>query len=199
MAKEAHTALAVDEVKRSQEHRVRNQRTQLVDSFLDFSQVYRSASASGRGRGLTVVLVDRAHDGLHDVSQTRGGRHRRALRVSATLSGSFGKSRSNEMAPCDYLFVFAQAHEEYRVPELRSIAELHGFQVGFDRYDTTEDLANAVKRPFMILRLEEEEHARRLANRCILIKYAQRPRPPRRVAHPHQVDLRILRTGVDLR
>jgi tRNA (guanine10-N2)-methyltransferase len=80
------------------------------------------------------------------------------------------ESRDQKMAPCDYLFVFAQAHEEYRVPELRSIAELHGFQVGFDRYDTTEDLANAAKRPFMILRLEEEEHARRLANRCILIR-----------------------------
>ena len=94
------------------------------------------------------------------------------------------ESRDQEMAPCDYLFVFAQAHEEFRVPELRSIAELYGFQVGFDRYDTTEDLANAVKRPFMILRLEEEEHARRLANRCILIKFAQRPGLPRHVAHP---------------
>ncbi|KAG8213883.1 tRNA guanosine-2'-O-methyltransferase [Butyriboletus roseoflavus] len=73
------------------------------------------------------------------------------------------------MAPSDYLFVFAQAHEEFRVPELRSIAELHGFQVGFDHY-ATEDLDNAVKRPFMILRLREEEHARLLANRCILIK-----------------------------
>lgn len=76
------------------------------------------------------------------------------------------------MAPSDYLFVFAQAHEEFRVPELRSIAELHGFQVGFDHYTTVEDLANAVKRPLMILRLEEEKHARLLANRCILIKYA---------------------------
>ena len=75
------------------------------------------------------------------------------------------------MALTDYLFVFAQAHEEFRVPELQSIAELYGFQVGFDRYPA-EDLASAVKRPFMILRLREEEHARLLANRCILIKYA---------------------------
>lgn len=79
-----------------------------------------------------------------------------------------------EMTPSDYLFVFAQAHEEFRVPELRSIAELYGFHIGFDHY-TTEDLANAVKRPFMILRLREVEHARLLASRCILIKYA-RPR-----------------------
>jgi hypothetical protein len=99
MAKEAHTALAVDEVKRSQERRVRKQRTQLVDSFLDFSQVYKSAPASGRSRGLTAVLVDRAHDGLHDVSQIRGGRHR-ALRVSEILltrsPRAFGKSRSKD-------------------------------------------------------------------------------------------------------
>ncbi|KAG9316557.1 tRNA guanosine-2'-O-methyltransferase [Chiua virens] len=76
------------------------------------------------------------------------------------------------MAPSDYLFVFAQVHEEFRVPELQSIAELHGFQVGFDRYQNTtpEDLASAVKRPFMILRLEKEEHAGLLAARCVLIK-----------------------------
>lgn len=79
------------------------------------------------------------------------------------------------MAPYDYLFVFAQAHEEFRIPELKSIAELHGFRIGFDHY-TTKDLADAVKRPFMILQLEEEEHAKLLVSRCILIKYAQRPR-----------------------
>ncbi|KAF8135476.1 tRNA guanosine-2'-O-methyltransferase [Boletus edulis] len=73
------------------------------------------------------------------------------------------------MAPSNYIFVFAQVHEEFRVPELRSIAELHGFQVGFDHY-TPEELVNAIKRPFMILRLEEEEHVKLLANRCILIK-----------------------------
>lgn len=79
------------------------------------------------------------------------------------------------MAPgSDYLFVFAQAHEEFRVPELQSIAELYDFQVGFDRYPA-EDLASVVKRPFMILRLAEEEHARLLANRCVLIKYAKGP------------------------
>ena len=94
MAKKAHTALAVDEVKRSQERRVRKQRTQLVDSFLDFSQVYRSAPASGGGRGLTTVLVDSAHDGLHDVSQVRGGGRHRTLACFGnplTRSESFWK------------------------------------------------------------------------------------------------------------
>lgn len=70
--------------------------------------------------------------------------------------------------PRDYLFVFAQSHDEFRIPELQSISELHGFTIGFRRYD---DLQGAVKRPFMILELEEEDHARLLAKRCILIRY----------------------------
>ena len=61
-----------------------------------------------------------------------------------------------------YLFVFAQVHEEFRIPELLSIAELHGFEV-------TLPLAD-VSRPFMIVELEDESHARILARRCILVK-----------------------------
>ena len=62
-----------------------------------------------------------------------------------------------------YLFVFAQVHEEFRIPELLSIAELHGFEV------TLPPLAD-VSRPFMIVELEDESHARILARRCILVK-----------------------------
>jgi tRNA (guanine10-N2)-methyltransferase len=68
----------------------------------------------------------------------------------------------------EYLFVFAQSHEEFRVPELLSISELHGFSIGFDRYANVLD--KAIKRPFMILMLDKEEHAHILAQRCILIK-----------------------------
>ncbi|KAG1732235.1 tRNA guanosine-2'-O-methyltransferase [Suillus paluster] len=68
----------------------------------------------------------------------------------------------------EYLFVFAQSHEEFRVPELLSISELHGFAIGFDRYASV--LEEAVKRPFMILMLDKEEHAKILAQRCIMIK-----------------------------
>jgi tRNA (guanine10-N2)-methyltransferase len=68
----------------------------------------------------------------------------------------------------EYLFVFAQSHEEFRVPELLSISELHGFTIGFDRYANVLDMA--IKRPFMILMLDKEEHAHILAQRCILIK-----------------------------
>lgn len=68
----------------------------------------------------------------------------------------------------EYLFVFAQSHEEFRVPELLSISELHGFTIGFDRYANVLD--KAIKLPFMILMLDKEEHAHILAQRCILIK-----------------------------
>lgn len=68
----------------------------------------------------------------------------------------------------EYLFVFAQSHEEFRVPELLSVSELHGFTIGFDRYANVLDMA--IKRPFMILMLDKEEHAHILAQRCILIK-----------------------------
>jgi len=72
----------------------------------------------------------------------------------------------------DYLFVFAQAHDGFRIPELQSISELHGFTIGFSRYNDLQRMEAAVKRPFMILELEKEVHARLLAERCILIKCA---------------------------
>ncbi|KAJ7725872.1 tRNA guanosine-2'-O-methyltransferase [Mycena maculata] len=63
-----------------------------------------------------------------------------------------------------YLFVFAQSHSEFRLPELESIAELYGFTLS-----VPGDCDPS--RPFMILQLDLEEHARLLASRCILIKY----------------------------
>ncbi|KAH8994742.1 tRNA guanosine-2'-O-methyltransferase [Lactarius hatsudake] len=67
------------------------------------------------------------------------------------------------MPPRQYLVVFAQAHEDFRVPELRSIAELYGFPLTIPHdFDSS--------RPFGVLTLDQEEHARFLARRCILIK-----------------------------
>lgn len=62
-----------------------------------------------------------------------------------------------------YLLVFAQAHEHFRIPELRSVAELYGFPL-----DIADDFDPS--RPFGVLTLEQEEHVRLLARRCILIK-----------------------------
>ncbi|KAJ2916802.1 hypothetical protein MD484_g3603, partial [Candolleomyces efflorescens] len=68
--------------------------------------------------------------------------------------------------PSRYLFQFAQVHSEFRVPELQSISELNGFTVRF--LDDPE--CNDPERPFMVLELENEEQARILAKRCILVK-----------------------------
>ena len=72
------------------------------------------------------------------------------------------------MTASPYLFVFAQVHEEFRVPELLSISELHNVSIKFPGNDPT---SADVSRPFMILGLESEEHARILARRCILVKF----------------------------
>lgn len=66
-----------------------------------------------------------------------------------------------------YLFVFAQVHDEFRMPELLSISELYGFEIRFPENDTEH---KDTSRPFMILELKDEEHAKLLAQRCILIK-----------------------------
>jgi tRNA (guanine10-N2)-methyltransferase len=65
--------------------------------------------------------------------------------------------------PQDYLVLFAQAHDDFRLPELDSVSELYEFKYILSH-------ANDPRRPFMVIRLESEEHARLLARRCILIK-----------------------------
>jgi tRNA (guanine10-N2)-methyltransferase len=63
----------------------------------------------------------------------------------------------------DYLVLFAQVHDEFRIPELLSVSALFKFNIGFPtKIDTS--------RPFMILSLESVEHALLLARRCILVK-----------------------------
>ncbi|KAJ7072373.1 tRNA guanosine-2'-O-methyltransferase [Mycena amicta] len=63
-----------------------------------------------------------------------------------------------------YLFIFAQTHSEFRLPELHSVAELHGFTITLPE---NCDLAC----PFLVCDLDSEEHARILAQRCILLKH----------------------------
>lgn len=64
------------------------------------------------------------------------------------------------------LIIFAQAHNEFRLPELSSVAELNNFKVTLPENIDDRDPT----RPYMVVELEEEEHARILAKRCILIK-----------------------------
>lgn len=67
---------------------------------------------------------------------------------------------------------FAQAHHEFRLPELHSIAELYKFQIfkPIQSLDdgTSEDWDPLC--PFWIVDFEKEQHARALAERCILVK-----------------------------
>ncbi|KAJ4476903.1 tRNA guanosine-2'-O-methyltransferase [Lentinula edodes] len=65
-----------------------------------------------------------------------------------------------------YLVVFAQAHQEFRVPELESVAQLYNFKISLSDEPEERDPS----RPFMIIELESENHVRLLAKRCILIK-----------------------------
>jgi hypothetical protein len=85
--------------------------------------------------------------------------------VTATGKASATRARrqTRSMPSQQYLIVFAQAHENFRVPELLSIAELYSFSLNIENnFDPS--------RPFGILVLEQEEHVRLLARRCILIK-----------------------------
>lgn len=68
-----------------------------------------------------------------------------------------------------YLFVFAQAHNNFRLAELRSIAELYGFDFSLAPASDDQDPS----RPYMVIDLSEEAHARMLARRCILVKQVE--------------------------
>ncbi|PFH46176.1 hypothetical protein AMATHDRAFT_77781 [Amanita thiersii Skay4041] len=65
-----------------------------------------------------------------------------------------------------YLIAFAQAHNEFRLPELDSVSELYGFEYTLCQSLDTSD----PQRPYMVINLESEKHARHLARRCILVK-----------------------------
>ncbi|TDL24257.1 tRNA guanosine-2'-O-methyltransferase [Rickenella mellea] len=64
------------------------------------------------------------------------------------------------------IFHFAQAHDDFRLPELNSIAELHGITISWPPDEEEWDPA----KPFWIVELQEEGHAVLLARRCILIR-----------------------------
>ena len=66
-----------------------------------------------------------------------------------------------------YLFHFAQIHNDFRLPELASVSEL--FSIPYKLSDVEE--GRDPSRPFMVIELESDDHARTLARRCILIKY----------------------------
>ncbi|KAG5639118.1 hypothetical protein H0H81_006707 [Sphagnurus paluster] len=68
--------------------------------------------------------------------------------------------------PLQYLIVFASTHPEFRLPELSSVGELYGFTVTLPLALEDRDPT----RPYMVVELDQEEHAFALARRCILVK-----------------------------
>lgn len=66
-----------------------------------------------------------------------------------------------------YIAAFAQVHDQFRIPEILSVAELFNFTIHFSQPVQEIDTS----RPFMIFGLDDEEHAKILATRCILLKY----------------------------
>lgn len=61
-----------------------------------------------------------------------------------------------------FLLLLAQAHEEFRLPELQALAELEGLEVDFSNY--------SLDSPFLELELDSEQDARKLVHRSILTK-----------------------------
>lgn len=78
-----------------------------------------------------------------------------------------GNKLPQQIMRTDYIAAFAQVHAEFRIPELLSVAELFKFTIHF--VQPVQDIDTS--RPFMIFGLDEEEHAKILAARCILLKY----------------------------
>ncbi|XP_033126865.1 tRNA (guanine(10)-N2)-methyltransferase homolog [Anneissia japonica] len=63
----------------------------------------------------------------------------------------------------EYMFLFAQDHVEFRVPELQSLVAIHGIKMELvENYDN--------KSPFLVVRLPSDESALLIMGRCILTK-----------------------------
>lgn len=73
--------------------------------------------------------------------------------------------------PKKYLLHYAVVHADFRYPDLQSVCELFDFKVTLPEDEASRD----PHLPFLIVELEEEEHARRIAQRCILVKSAALP------------------------
>ncbi|CAE6438525.1 unnamed protein product [Rhizoctonia solani] len=67
--------------------------------------------------------------------------------------------------PKPYFIHFAVTHAEFRIPELLSVAQCYGFTVGLP-----PELEIDNNRPFLHVEIDNDEDAKILAQRCILVK-----------------------------
>ena len=65
-----------------------------------------------------------------------------------------------------YFIHFAVTHLEFRIPELLSVCACLQCEIELPEEEEGRDLS----RPFMVARLKDDDAARRIANRSILIK-----------------------------
>ncbi|XP_071957477.1 tRNA (guanine(10)-N(2))-methyltransferase homolog isoform X2 [Antedon mediterranea] len=83
-----------------------------------------------------------------------------AARSTANVLKMMGKTPSIMK---DYLFLFAQEHVEFRVPELQSLVGIHGIKMEMiEKHNNTS--------PFLVVQLPSEECAVKIMGRCILAK-----------------------------
>lgn len=66
-----------------------------------------------------------------------------------------------------YIIHFAIAHHNFRIPELLAVAECLGCEIDLP----ADEEEMETDRPFMVVKLNNDDDARRLLTRCILIKY----------------------------
>lgn len=66
----------------------------------------------------------------------------------------------------EYFIHFAIAHDEFRLPELFSICELLDVELEIP----DEPSERGLLRPIMVVKLQDDDAARRIASRCILVK-----------------------------
>ncbi|CAE6483335.1 unnamed protein product [Rhizoctonia solani] len=64
-----------------------------------------------------------------------------------------------------YFIHFAVTHAEFRIPELLSVAQCHGFKVGLPPESQIDNT-----RPFLHVEIDNDEYVQVLAQRCILVK-----------------------------
>ncbi|ELU42696.1 RNA methylase [Rhizoctonia solani AG-1 IA] len=67
--------------------------------------------------------------------------------------------------PKPYFIHFAVTHADFRIPELLSVAQCYGFEVGLPSEPEIDN-----NRPFLQLEINNDEDAKVLAQRCILVK-----------------------------
>lgn len=169
------TVLAVNDIERAEQQWLGEHGAQELDGLCNCYSVRGNAGSQWSIDAHLVWLYDwitasaRSSIGLaivHGRTNQPGPGRRSLPSCAPSPNPSLGCGRTVDSMRTKYLFFFAQAHDEFRIPELQSLAELFGFAVRIA--DETPDPT----RPFMIIELDEARHAEQLAARSILIRCA---------------------------